>query len=101
VKGYRLNEEDQIVREVIETLMCNYSLNWSELSARLSIPVEKIKRATAYNSILFSTFAADGILTFDEQQMQVTPQGTLFVRNIAAALDKRMLHSDKSFSKPV
>ncbi|GHT08547.1 coproporphyrinogen-III oxidase [Bacteroidia bacterium] len=101
VKGYRLNEEDQIVREVIETLMCNYSLNWQELSDRLSISEEKIKQATAYNSALFYTFANDGILTFDEKQMQVTPQGTLFVRNIAAALDKRMLHSDKSFSKPV
>ncbi|MDR0798831.1 MAG: oxygen-independent coproporphyrinogen III oxidase [Dysgonamonadaceae bacterium] len=101
VKGYRLTEEDRIVREVIETLMCNYSLNWQELSNRLSIPAEKIKQATAYNPALFSAFASDGILTFDENQMQVTPQGTLFVRNIAAALDKRMLHSDKSFSKPV
>jgi oxygen-independent coproporphyrinogen-3 oxidase len=101
VKGYRLNEEDQIVREVIETLMCNYSLNWQELSDRLSIPVEKIKHATAYNSAIFNDFASDDILTFDEKQMQVTAQGTLFVRNIAAALDKRMIHSDKSFSKPV
>ncbi|MDR3093706.1 MAG: oxygen-independent coproporphyrinogen III oxidase [Bacteroidales bacterium] len=101
VKGYRLNEEDRIVRAVIETLMCNYSLNWQELSDRLSISVEKIKQATAYNSALFHTFADDGILTFDEKQMQITPQGTLFVRNIAAALDKRMIHSDKSFSKPV
>jgi oxygen-independent coproporphyrinogen-3 oxidase len=101
VKGYRLNEEDQIVREVIETLMCNYSLNWQELSDRLSISVEKIKQATAYNPAIFNNFASDGILTFDENQMQVTAQGTLFVRNIAAALDKRMIHSDKSFSKPV
>jgi oxygen-independent coproporphyrinogen-3 oxidase len=51
--------------------------------------------------MIFNEFESDGILTFDEKQMQVTSQGTLFVRNIAAALDKRMIHSDKSFSKPV
>jgi oxygen-independent coproporphyrinogen-3 oxidase len=101
VKGYRLNEEDQIVREVIETLMCNYNLNWQKLSDQLSLPVEKIKSATAYNPAPFRTFENDGILTFNENQIQMTSQGTLFVRNVAAALDKRMLHSDKSFSMPV
>jgi len=101
VKGYRLNEEEQITREVIETWMCNYSLDWLELSKRLSLPVEKIKEATAYNSQLFSTFASDGIITLDENRIRITEQGTLFVRNIAAALDRLMIHSDKSFSKPL
>jgi len=101
VKGYRLNEEEQITREVIETWMCNYSLEWRELSERLSLPVEKIKEATAYNPQLFSTFAADGIITMDENQIHATEQGTLFVRNVAAALDRLMIHSDKAFSKPL
>ncbi|MCL1932500.1 MAG: oxygen-independent coproporphyrinogen III oxidase [Candidatus Azobacteroides sp.] len=101
VKGYRLNEEEQITREVIETWMCNYSLDWLELSKRLSLPVEKIKEATAYNSGLFSTFAADGIITTDENRIRITEQGTFFVRNVAAALDRLMIHSDKSFSKPL
>ena len=101
VKGYRLNEEEQIAREVIETWMCNYSLDWRELSERLSLPVEKIKAATAYNPQLFSTFAADEIITMDENQIRATEQGTLFVRNVAAALDRLMIHSDKAFSKPL
>ncbi|MDR3338741.1 MAG: oxygen-independent coproporphyrinogen III oxidase [Candidatus Symbiothrix sp.] len=101
VKGYRLNEEEQIAREVIETLMCNYCLEWKELSERLALPEEKIKAATAYNPEQFRTFAADGILTFDENRIQVTQKGRLFVRNIAAALDKLMINSGKSFSKPV
>ena len=101
VKGYRLNEEEQIAREVIETWMCNYSLDWNELSERLSLPVEKIKEATAYNSQLFSTFAADGIITLDENRIRITEQGTLFVRNVAAAFDRLMIHSNKSFSTPI
>ena len=101
VKGYRLNEEEQITREVIETWMCNYSLDWRELSERLSLPVEKIKAATAYDPQVFSGFATDGIITSDDNRIRVTEQGALFVRNVAAALDRLMIHSDKLFSKPI
>ena len=100
-KGYRLSEEEQITREVIETWMCNYSLDWTELSERLSLPVEQIKAATAYNPQLFSVFAEDGIITMDENRIQATERGTFFVRNVAAAFDRLMIHSDKLFSKPV
>jgi oxygen-independent coproporphyrinogen-3 oxidase len=100
-KGYRLNKEEQITREVIETLLCNYSLNWEELSQRLSLPPEKIKQATAYNPAVFDAFAKDGIIVHNERQIRITPHGTLFVRNVAAALDRLMLHSNKTFSTPV
>ena len=33
--------------------------------------------------------------------IRITSEGSLFVRNVAASLDKLMLHSDKTFSKPV
>jgi oxygen-independent coproporphyrinogen-3 oxidase len=101
VKGYSLSEDEQITREVIETLMCNYSLDWQNLSERLALPVEEIKRATAYNPVRFQEFASDGIILFDENRIEVTPAGRLFVRNVAAALDTLMLHTDKTFSKPV
>jgi len=101
VKGYRLSEEEQITREVIETWMCNYSLDWRELSERLSLPVEKIKAATAYNPQVFSTFAEDGIITMNENRIQATEQGAFFVRNVAAAFDRLMIGSDKAFSRPI
>jgi oxygen-independent coproporphyrinogen-3 oxidase len=101
VKGYSLNEDEQITREVVETLMCNYSIDWQDLSVRLALPVEKIKLATAYNSARFQEFAADGIISFDENLIEIKPEGRLFVRNVAAALDKLMLNTDKTFSKPV
>jgi len=101
VKGYRLSAKEQITREVIETWMCNYSLDWRELSERLSLPVEKIKAATAYNPQVFSTFVEDGIITMDENRIHVTEQGTFFVRNVAAAFDRLMIGNDKAFSKPI
>jgi oxygen-independent coproporphyrinogen-3 oxidase len=101
VKGHSLSEDEQITREVIETLMCNYCLDWQDLSERLSLPVEKIKRATAYNTARFQELADDGIISFDENRIEVQSEGRLFVRNVAAALDRLMLHTDKTFSRPV
>jgi oxygen-independent coproporphyrinogen-3 oxidase len=100
-KGYFLSKDEQITREVIETLMCNYNLDWQDLSERLSLPTEKIKQATTYNPVLFKEFADDGIISFDENRIEIKPEGQLFVRNVAAALDRLMLHSNKIFSKPV
>lgn len=100
-KGYTLNRDEQITREVIETLMCNYSLDWKELAARLSLSVTEVKSATAYDENRLREFAADGLIEFDSDHIRITSEGSLFVRNVAASLDKLMLHSDKTFSKPV
>lgn len=101
VKGYRLNPEEYITKEVIETLMCNYTIDWEELSERLSLPIDTLIRATAYNEQTLRTFAEDGIITLTESKISITPEGKLFVRNVAASLDKLMMQTDKTFSKPV
>lgn len=101
IKGYTLNEEEQIAREVIETLMCNYSINWLEIAERFSLPVSEIKQAVNYNKASLDEFAADGLIEFNDEQLKMTAEGRLFVRNVAASFDKLMLHTNKSFSKPV
>src|SRR3712207_3837257 len=101
VKGYTLNREEQITREVIESLMCNYRINWNELAGRLHLSADEVKGATAYDEDTLSGFAADGLIEFDERQLAMTVSGSPFVRNVAASLDKLMLHSTRSFSKPI
>ena len=100
-KGYLLIREEQITREAIEMLMCNYRIDWNELSEQLSVPARSIKQATAYDEACLREFAEDGLVEFDENQIRMTPEGRLFVRNVAASLDKLMLGTNKSFSKPV
>ena len=100
-KGYLLSREEQVTREVIEMLMCNYRIDWNELSEQLSVPARSIKQATAYDETRLREFADDGLIEFDKNQIRMTPEGRLFVRNVAASLDKLMLGTNKSFSKPV
>ena len=100
-KGYSLNRDEQITREVIDTLMCNYHLNWQDVAQYLNLTVDQVKQATAYDEAKLQEFAVDGLIQWDENTIQMTQEGRLFVRNVAASLDKLMLKSTKSFSKPV
>ncbi|MDR0977210.1 MAG: coproporphyrinogen III oxidase, partial [Prevotellaceae bacterium] len=100
-RGYALSPAEQLVREVIESLMCNYRIDWDDLAARLHVTPALLKQATAYDETRLAKLAADGLIITDEHRLCVTPEGTPFVRNVAAALDPLMAHTDKTFSKPI
>lgn len=99
MKGYILSEEQQVTREVINTLMCNYEIRWSDLSSYLNLTPHEIKNALHYDEKQLSTFAEDGIIEFNAEHISMLPGATPFVRNVAASLDKLMLNTDKRFSK--
>ena len=101
LKGYSLNKEEQISREVITTLMCNYAIHWETLAKTLSCSANEIKSALCYNEMILESFAKDGIISFDSHHIQLLPEATPFVRNVAASLDKLMKKSDKKFSKSI
>lgn len=98
-KGYELNEDEQIAREVINSLMCNYEIRWDALADYLGLSVERIKKALNYDENVLSDFAKDGLIEFDSDYIVMLPDATPFVRNVAASLDKLMQNTDKRFSK--
>lgn len=101
LKGYSLNREEQIAREVISTLMCNYIIHWNDIANTFNTTIDKIKQAVNYNINFLNDFAKDGIIEFNEEHIQILPDATPFVRNVAASLDKLMLNTDKKFSKSI
>ena len=100
-KGYLLSKDEQITRAVIESLMCNYAIYWDDLASHLNIPTEQIKQAIRYNTKELQEFAFDGLITYTEDYILMTDKGKLFVRNVAASLDKLMVNTTRKFSKPV
>lgn len=100
-RGYRLSEQDKLVREVIETLMCNYSLRWTDVASHLGVSVEALHQACQYDETVISEMEADGLLSFDTDYIDVHTSGRPFVRCVATALDPLMRHNDKQFSRPI
>lgn len=100
-RGYRLTEQEKMVREVIETLMCNYSLRWSHVASRMGVSVDEIRKACQYDETVIGQMATDGLIIFDADQIVMNSDGRPFVRSVAAALDPLMKNTDKQFSRPI
>lgn len=100
-RGYALAPWQRITREVIECIMCNNAINWHDMAQRLHVPVDEIKQAIHYNEAELQTLQADGLIAFDADSVEITPEGLPFVRNVAAAFDPMMRHNHRLFSKPV
>ena len=100
-RGYALAPWQRITREVIECIMCNNGINWHDMAQRLHCTVTDIWQAVHYNEAQLQTLQADGLITFDAEEVRVTPEGMPFVRNVAAVFDPMMRNSHLLFSKPV
>lgn len=101
IKGYTLTPQQVVVREVITELMCNEQIIWADLGQILGMSSEEVKSHTTYNPELLQQFADDGIITFSEEKIQITPEGQLFIRNVAASFDPLLKSGQSNFSKPV
>lgn len=102
MRGYALNAEEQLAREVITTLMCNERLNWEELAKHINTPVVEIKQRLAYDESKLKEMEEDGLINYNQDEIKVTCEGVLFVRNVAAVFDPLMRNGNaKNFSKPI
>jgi oxygen-independent coproporphyrinogen-3 oxidase len=101
IKGYALTLEQIVVREVITELMCNEQIVWSHLGEILGMTSEEVKSHTTYNAELLQQFADDGIITLSDEKIQITEDGQLFIRNVAASFDPLLKSGQTNFSKPV
>ena len=90
-KGYALSRRQQLVREVIDTLMCNYQVTLSDSE----------RAAVNYDEARLQEMQADGIITIEGSTIRMTHKSSPFVRNVAALLDPLMQQTTKAFSKPI
>ena len=101
IKGYSLTKQQVVVREVITELMCNEQIVWSNLGKILGMTSEEVKKQTTYNDEQLRQFETDGIITLSDDKIQITPDGQLFIRNVAASFDPLIKDGQTNFSKPV
>lgn len=85
-RGHLLNNEDLIIRRHILNLMCTFRTSFKAENMRCAALTEGLKALTDIEK--------DGLVKINEQNIEVTPAGKPFIRNICMALDARM-HREK------
>jgi oxygen-independent coproporphyrinogen-3 oxidase len=96
-RGYFLTEEDIAFRKYILDIACK----GSTLFHKTDLPLLK-----KYTFPKLNQLAGDGLVEYDEQQLQLTPEGHYFIRNVCSAFDLYLqrdhsLLNNTTFSKAI
>jgi oxygen-independent coproporphyrinogen-3 oxidase len=95
-RGHLLTAEDLTIRKHILNLMCQFETSWENDDEKFDEIPEVL--------IQLHEMEQDGLLTIENNRIQVTEAGKTFVRNICMAFDlrlKRKVPETKLFSMTV
>lgn len=98
-KGYQLNKDDLIRRQIIQELACHFELSFKNIADQFDINFDRY-----FNDELqaLQVFIDDGLLTINQTKLTVTPKGRLLIRNICMVFDAHLKTSTKQqFSKVI
>jgi oxygen-independent coproporphyrinogen III oxidase len=102
-KGYILSDRDKICRIVIEELMCNHYIDLNKISSTLLMNIHTLIERMHFEEIDLQPFIDDELVTWNNYQLSILPQGKLFLRNIAMLFDPLQKESNATlrYSKTV
>jgi oxygen-independent coproporphyrinogen-3 oxidase len=86
-RGYFVTGEDKIRRETIMRVMCDLSLDFAAMSAKLGLNFEQ---HFAKELDALAPFEAGGLVRRSPAGLEVTDTGRLFIRNIAMCFDNTL-----------
>ncbi len=100
-RGYKRTVDDEIRREVITALMCNFRLDSVAVAARFGIDFERYFAPELRE--LERGPAADGLVRLEGSRIELTALGERFVRNVCMIFDRYLpsLGSRPAYSRTV
>lgn len=97
-RGVEIDKDDLIRREAIMQLICHFKLNFSQVEKRFAI---NFKDYFSAELARYVTMVDDGLITMDDNSIEVTSRGRLLIRNICMVFDRYINPDEKTerFSK--
>ena len=84
-RGIELSRDDRLRRAVITDLICNFSLDFGQVSAAWDIQFDRYFAAEIKR---LEVMADDGLIAFSGDRVDVLPVGRLLIRNICMVFDR-------------
>ncbi|NYS60139.1 oxygen-independent coproporphyrinogen III oxidase [Vreelandella salicampi] len=98
MRGYRLNDDDRLRRDVINALMCHGRVEFDDIEARHGVTFREIfADALAH----LEEMQRDELLAIHADAIEVLPAGRLMMRNVAMAFDAYLKPQEGRFSRTV
>jgi oxygen-independent coproporphyrinogen-3 oxidase len=96
-KGYTLTEDDRLRADIIERLMCDFSVDVGEMCERHHVDAGALLAATPRLAVL----EEDGIIRRDGTRITMQPDRLFLVRTVASAFDAYLGASGRTHSRAV
>ncbi|MEI6695686.1 MAG: oxygen-independent coproporphyrinogen III oxidase [Bacteroidota bacterium] len=100
-RGYALSTKQQIVRSVINSIMCNGVLIFDEIAAEFNLTADEIKTIIDFDATKLLNFEKDKLISISEEGIKISDNGRMIARNIAMAFDPDLSQGASIYSKTV
>ncbi|PHO08924.1 oxygen-independent coproporphyrinogen III oxidase [Malaciobacter canalis] len=100
-KGYKLSKDDEIRQFVIMEIMSNFSLNIPRVEKKFNIDFKEYFKNDLPQ---LEEFIQAELLSINDEKIQVSPTGTMLIRNICMPFDaylKKIPENKRRFSKTI
>ena len=86
-RGYNLDFDDELRREVITQMICHFQVNFSEIEELYKMD---FREYFADELAALTDIIHDGLLVVSENSIEILPAGRFFIRNICSVFDRYM-----------
>lgn len=100
-RGYVLNTGEKICRSIINELMCNLHLDFSQIAGQYNITSDEAKNTVRFSPDKLVPFIEDKLLCFENDKIDITEDGAYFIRNIAMQFDPKLSEKKGVYSKTI
>ena len=101
IRGYSLSKEEEIIRDVINEVMCNGHMSFDTIASENYTTADTVKELIKFDETKLIPYIKDNLMTFDNNTVKVNENGMLVVRNIAMEFDPMLMTGNNLYSKTI
>ena len=101
IRGYSVNENEKIVRAVINSVMCNYFVDFNLIAQEFKTSIEKIYAVLDFTLDKSKDSIEDDLMQFKNDTISVNLSGRLVIRNIVMKFDPMLNTGVGTYSQTI
>ena len=101
LRGYKLDKNEKIIRDIINSIMCNYYVDFSEISEKFKTDIVSIKKIINFSEESLRDFTDLNIMEIKNDKITISHNARLFIRNIAMKFDPQLSKKIGTYSKTI
>jgi len=100
-KGYQVDLNERVIREVINEVMCNLFVDFAVIGNKFGLSAEEVKEIVAFDEKNLAEFIQDDLVVLGKDQVKIKENGAMVIRNIAMAFDPNLTVAANQYSKTI